>query len=214
MRSSALLLLCFVGFVASGCSSIYYATMEKLGKEKRDILISRVQDAREDQAEAKDQFRTTLDRFKELTGFQGGDLEDKYRALADDYEECEDRASTVRSRIASIKDVGGAMFDEWEDEIAEIPQPELRANSSKLRSDSLRKYEGMVRAMDQASEKMDPVLAAFKGHVLYLKHQLNAQMVSSLQNEVVKIDGDVSRLVADMEKSIAEADSFLASMPK
>lgn len=198
----------------SACSSVYYATMEQLGKEKRDILISRVEDAREDQQEAKDQFRTTLDSFKKLTGFEGGELESRYRALADEYEACEDDAETVRDRIESIKDVGEAMFEEWEEEIEQIPQPDLRSKSSQLRADSRRKYDGMLRAMDSAAGTMDPVLAAFKGHVLYLKHQLNAQMVASLQNEVVKLDDDVTRLVTQMEQSIAEADSFLATMPK
>jgi Protein of unknown function (DUF2959) len=212
MRRSFLVGLCAL-LSLSACNAVYYATMEKLGKEKRDILIGRVEDAREDQTEAKDQFRTTLDRFRALTGFDGGELESRYRDLADDYESCEDAATTVRDRIASIKDVGSDMFEEWEAEIEEIPQPELRSKSAQLRSDSLRKYEGMLRAMDQAASTMDPVLAAFKGHVLFLKHQLNAQMVASLQNEVVKLDDDVTRLVAQMEKSISEADSFLKTFP-
>lgn len=210
MRCSPLL-LSFALLAFTACGSVYYATMEQLGKEKRDILIGRVEDAREDQEEAKDQFRTTLDRFRALTGFDGGELESRYRDLASEYEGCEDAAETVRDRIASIEEVGDDMFDEWDAEIEEIPQPELRSKSSQLRSDSLRKYEAMLRAMEQASSAMDPVLAAFKGHVLYLKHQLNAQMVASLQNEVVKLDDEVSRLVARMEQSIAEADTFLSS---
>lgn len=214
MRRHALLGSLFLLAVSTACGSVYYATMEKLGKEKRDILISRVEDAREDQEEARDQFRSTLDSFKQLTGFDGGELESRYRALADEYEACEDDAETVRDRIESIKDVGEAMFEEWETEIEEIPQAELRSKSAQMRSDSRRKYDGMIRAMDSAASTMDPVLAAFKGHVLFLKHSLNAQMVASLQNEVVKLDDEVSRLVTQMEKSMSEADSFLATLPK
>ncbi len=46
------------------CSSMYYGMMESFGKEKRHIMLERVEEARDDQSEAKDQFRTTLDRFK------------------------------------------------------------------------------------------------------------------------------------------------------
>ena len=36
-----------------GCSSAYYGTMEKLGYPKRDLMVSRVESARDAQQEAK-----------------------------------------------------------------------------------------------------------------------------------------------------------------
>ncbi len=59
---------------------------------------------------------------------------------------------------------------------------------------------------------MKPVLAAFKDQVLFLKHNLNAKAISSLQPELSKIEGNVSRLIKEMEKSISEADKFIQSM--
>ena len=32
-----------------GCSMLYYTAMEHLGKQKRDILVSRIRDAKKDQ---------------------------------------------------------------------------------------------------------------------------------------------------------------------
>src|SRR5688500_11571548 len=60
-----------------GCKSANYAFWDKFGYEKRDILVSRVEDAKVDQEKAKEQFKTTLQRFQELTNFQGGELEAK-----------------------------------------------------------------------------------------------------------------------------------------
>ena len=36
----------------TGCSSTYYGAMEKVGIHKRDIMVDRVTDARDSQAEA------------------------------------------------------------------------------------------------------------------------------------------------------------------
>jgi hypothetical protein len=58
------------------------------------------------------------------------------------------------------------------------------------------------------------VLRAFNDQVLYLKHNLNAAAIASLQDTAVQIDKDVSALVADMEKSINEANAFVANMEK
>ena len=38
-----------------GCQRAYYATLEKLGYHKRDLLVGRVQDARDAQENAKAQ---------------------------------------------------------------------------------------------------------------------------------------------------------------
>ncbi|MCB1101027.1 MAG: DUF2959 family protein [Kiritimatiellae bacterium] len=67
--------------------------------------------------------------------------------------------------------------------------------------------------MKGAAASMDPVLAAFHDQVLFLKHNLNSAAIASLDNEVVRMQGDVSRLISDMEAAIAEADAFLASWP-
>jgi septal ring factor EnvC (AmiA/AmiB activator) len=48
--------------------------------------------------------------------------------------------------------------------------------------------------------------------VLYLKHNLNAQAVSSLRKEVADIETEVSSLIADMNRSIKEADAFVKNL--
>ena len=59
---------------------------------------------------------------------------------------------------------------------------------------------------------MRPVLAAFKDQVLYLKHNLNAQAISSLQETAANIESDVAELISAMNASIAEANEFIKQM--
>jgi uncharacterized membrane protein YqgA involved in biofilm formation len=47
---------------------------------------------------------------------------------------------------------------------------------------------------------------------LYLKHNLNAAAIGALKGEGVKIETDISRLIADMNKSIAESESFIKTL--
>jgi hypothetical protein len=60
---------------------------------------------------------------------------------------------------------------------------------------------------------MDPVLHKLHDYVLALKHSLNAQAVASLQGESIRIQADVTRLIEDMNASIAQADDFIRRMP-
>lgn len=109
----------------SGCSSVYYNTMEKLGYEKRDLLVDRVEDARAAQEAAREQFASALDQFIAATNFQGGDLEAAYRRLNAAYAASERRANAVRERIDRVEKVAGDLFSEWEDELELYTDREL-----------------------------------------------------------------------------------------
>jgi hypothetical protein len=41
-----------------GCSSAYYGTMEKLGYHRRDLMVNRVESARDAQDDAKEEFES------------------------------------------------------------------------------------------------------------------------------------------------------------
>lgn len=199
-------------FLATGCSSLYYSALEKVGWEKRDLMVKRVKAASEEQGKAKEEFASALDRFQSVLAKSGGDLEKKYRQLESEYEGCKSRADKVGERIASVEDVSEALFREWERELEEYKSDSLRATSERRLRETRRQYDTMIAAMQRSSATMQPVLAAFKDRVLFLKHNLNAQAIASLQGDVAGIEDDVARLIADMDRSIAESDAFIAKM--
>ncbi|MCK5887018.1 MAG: DUF2959 family protein, partial [Alcanivorax sp.] len=55
----------------------------------------------------------------------------------------------------------------------------------------------------------EPVLQAFEDQMLYLKHNLNAQAIGALENELGRIRSDVDTLIRNMEASIAETEAFI-----
>ncbi len=201
-------------FLLAGCQNTYYKAWEKLGYEKRDILVSRVEKARDGQQTAKEQIKTTLQQFQEVTGFQGGDLEAKYKKLDASYNKAESRAGEVRDRISAVESTAQAMFAEWKDELKQYKNEQLRASSQQQLDQTKARYNELIGIMKQAANKMDPVLAAFKDQVLFLKHNLNAQAIASLQGTAGQIQTDVAALIRDMEASIAEANEFINSMNK
>ena len=206
------LLLFFTIFFTGGCQKAYYSTMEKFGVHKRDIMVDRVEAARDSQQEAKEQFQSALEQFSTVLNFKGGRLEDKYKTLQAEYDRSEARANEVRDRIEAVEDVSKALFDEWEDELDQYTSSSLRRDSEKKLALTRRQYEQLIKAMRRAEAKISPVLKALRDQVLYLKHNLNAQAIASLQNELVTVESDVAELIKEIEKSIGEADSFIKTM--
>ncbi len=81
--TTLLSILISISFLA-GCQTAYYKTMEKIGVHKRDIMVDRVEKARDSQEEAKEQFKSALEEFSSVLNFKGGDLEEKYNTLNDE----------------------------------------------------------------------------------------------------------------------------------
>ncbi len=201
-----------LALVLPGCKSAYYGTMEALGVHKRDILVDRVESAREGQNQAKEQFQTALEQFMAVVDVEASDLQTKYQKLQKELDRCKADAQRVSDRIASVESVGNALFKEWEGELEEYANDDLRRASAKKLRDTQDQFDKLLTAMRKAEGKMAPVLAAFNDHVLYLKHNLNARAIASLEGVVDTLESDVARLVADMQASIDEADAFISSM--
>ena len=157
-------------FILSACQSAYYGTMEKFGVEKRDILVDRVDDARDSQSDAQEEFRSALERLDTMLNIDGGELEQQYNALRDDYEDSKELRETER------------------------------------------RYAELLRVMERAADKMQPVLDKMQDNVLYLKHNLNAKAIDAIRGEFSNLQNDISVLIKDMEAAVAESNRFIEAM--
>ena len=206
--AGSILMLTLLG----ACSSAYYKTMEGFGIEKRDILVDRVEDARDAQDSASEQFASALDQFRSTVNFDGGDLEETYDRLNAEYDNSVSEAEAVSERIDAVEDVAEDLFREWEKELDEYSRSDLRRSSAKLLNDTQKRYKQLMATMRRAERSMEPVLDAFHDQVLVLKHNLNARAIGALRNELDSIERDTANLIAQMQKAIAEANAFIESM--
>jgi hypothetical protein len=190
----------------------YFRAIESAGHHKRDILVSRVENARDGLEEAKAQFQNALEKFSALTEFDGGPLEEVYRQLKVEFDYSKSRALAVSDRIDAVQEVAEALFAEWEDELEQYSNRSLR-NASRLKlKQTQQMYGQLLSAMRRAESKIGPVLGVFQDQVLFLKHNLNAQAVAHLEGELGSLAAGVSGLITAMERSIDRANSFMHTM--
>lgn len=195
-----------------GCQSAYYAAAEKVGYAKRDILVDRVESARDSQQDAKEEITDALTEFRKVVDYDGGELEARYKALASQLEDSEKAADAVRERIDAVEHVAGALFEEWNAELAQYSDAALRSRSEQQLRQTRARYQEMIGAMKRAESRLDPALQPLRDQVLFLKHNLNARAIAGLRGEVVQLDAQVDALVRELDKAIAEADRFIADL--
>jgi len=198
--------------ILPACTTANYAVQERFGIEKRDILVSRVATAAEAQGEAKEEFADALEAFRAVVSVSAPELESAYDDMKTAYDRADARADTARDRVTNVKRVARDLFREWEGELGQYSDGALRRTSERQLRETERTYAELSDKMDAAITSMEPVLTVFNDRVLYLKHNLNARAIAALDAETASLEGDVARLIADMEDSIAAADAFIRQM--
>lgn len=206
-----LLATCLV-LLLSACQSTYYSIWESMGVEKRDILVDRVESVNEAQEEAQQQFSSALEELSALINFDGGELQDAYEQIKDQYDASNDSAERLISRIDKVESVAEALFDEWQDELQQYSNESLRRDSERKLKETQRRYNSLLKAMHRSADKMQPVLTALNDNVLYLKHNLNASAIGALQGEFDKIRQDIQVLINEMNSAIAQSSEFINSI--
>jgi len=181
-------------------------------KEPRDILVTRVENASEAQQEVAVEFKTALERFKSVTGFDGGDLEQKFNTLNAAFKRSESVAEDVSARVDAVVDASNRLLEEWRNELNDYHDPSLKRKAEAQFDATRAQAEKLIATMRNAEAKIEPVLGAFKDQVLFMKHNLNMQAITSLQQESVLVEASVADLIREMEMSIAEAELFVREL--
>jgi len=211
-RNSVWLLLIAALGLAPNCQKAYYATMEKFGVHKRDIMVDRVERVRKTQEDTKETFENALERFQAVVEVDGGKLEKKYNKLKKVLEKSEAKAKALSAHIDDVENVSLALFKEWEEELNDYTSDALRQQSAEQLAETRRRYRPLMAAMRKAESSVEPVLVPLRDQVLFLKHNLNARAVAALDVEVASVKTDTQILIAELESSIQEANRFIHAM--
>jgi len=195
-----------------GCSKAYYGAMEKVGIHKRDILVDRVEGARDAQSEAQEQFKSALEQFSTVIHIKNSNLKKAYEKLNAEYEDSEKAAKKVSERIDKVESVSDALFEEWEEELKLYKSADLRKSSKQKLQDTKTRYREMLASMHRAEKSMEPVLLSFRDNVLFLKHNLNAQAIGSLRSEFSTLKGKIDGLIQNMNEAIKTSNKFIADI--
>ncbi|MBP6343913.1 MAG: DUF2959 family protein [Candidatus Omnitrophica bacterium] len=213
LQRAALVLMVVV--LSSGCQTLYNTTLEKVfGVEKRQIFKKSVEDVNAQQKKAQETFQDSITRLKELYNFKGGQLESVYNKLKSSFENAQSEADKVHERIQNMDGVAKSMFSEWDKEIKTYSNPVFAENSRKQYSETKSRYSVLIKSVRESEASMKPVLKQLSDHVMYLKHNLNASSIGTLKGESSAIESQIEGLVDGMNKSIAEADSFIRTLLK
>jgi hypothetical protein len=128
------------------------------------------------------------------------------------FDDSKEKVAEVKNARQKMETVANDLFREWEGEIDDIQTAEFKNKSRAKLQQTKTRFNELNRDLAASEAKMDPVLTRLNDHVLYLKHNLNAQSIAQLKTENARIENDIQNLIKDMNKSIRQADEFIKTI--
>lgn len=197
----------------SGCTTTHFSVWEKLGYQKREILQSRVERARDHFQVALDNFGLLASASEPLTaqGASASDVASWLQVLRGAYRRALKSASTLSAQIQQVDDVGMALFDEWEAEIDNTASSAQRSADQQELADTRRAYNVLIGSMRRSEVGVSPVLTAVEDSMRSLDAE-SAQGVDNPGSGFLSLQGDLERLSGEFRRSIGLADEFANSL--
>lgn len=218
LQKQALIIAIILPVVLSlaGCQTMQGAlnqTKVMIGAaQKRDIMVSEVQNARVSLEEVKAQFQMSMEQFKTVLLNSQAKAEEKHKALKSETKTTSKKAEDIQDSIDSVSKAAEAMFVEWETELNQYSSENLRSSSAMSLQEVKDQNAKFINAMTLANEKAAPVITAFNDLVLFSKNSLTDQVMDSLQSELASVEESVAGAVMELDNSISEADTLINLM--
>lgn len=197
------------GYLLTGSAM---SRIEWLWTEPRQLLVDRVEEARDSQQRAAEEFRDALGEFKAVVDLPESDLERQYNKLNKAQIRSKAAADDINEHVDRVVKASNRLLDEWRTELKDYNDPALRRLAEQQFDQTREQATQLIASMREIEDRMQPVLNSFQDQVLYLKHNLNLSAIAALEGEAIVIESNVDALIADMNRSIAEADAFIKIM--
>lgn len=198
--------------LTSGCSTVYYTVWEKLGKEKRDLLLSKLSATREAQGELKEALESTAERIQKEYPFDVGNTGKAYDMLSADYETVNKRFENVKKQNSQVNTIAVDLFSEWEKEARGMSDPSLRKQSLQHLRESKESFSELSKHTKRSIDRVTPLLKKLDDHRLFRKHLLNAKATRSLEKSLRGLDPEIDSLKKDIEESIRSVREFESTL--
>jgi hypothetical protein len=194
------------------CQTADYGASVKSADPNFSPLVSRIEQYREAQQAALQQFQAMGQQLSGWTSPAHADLQALYAATVDQDHASIEAAITVSSVINSIEEAAAAAFKEWQIAVDLSSDAQLKADSQKRLGVTWQSYTDMLQVLRQCEAKTSSVLAALHDNGEYFKDNLNAGEVANRQPQLNELRNDVQTLEYRMNIALDSTEAFITSI--
>lgn len=201
-----------LGLIAGCQSSPYYASMERLGVSRGEVLAERVDAARQAQQRAREALDSALSRLELALSASPSTFSREREALTQALEKSDDAQRDLAWRLDDADEAAEAVFTEWHDELDDYHDERYRELSERQLAESRERYADIRQALATSREQMRPVTETLNDTALLLEHEEKARDLAALGDRMPEMRDTLGELATRAAQIDRETDALVEAL--
>jgi hypothetical protein len=188
----------------AGCATSGYQQADKTGAgiaEFRDEIVK-----------GKAAVDATMKSLSDVAATANTDPRKAFEQYSKDVANLESTAARIRKSAQDMKDQGQAYFDQWEQQMAQVNNPEIRSLAEERKAKLKETFESIKQYTEPLKAQFDPWMSDLKDLQLYLSNDLTIAGVEAAKGLFVKTQNGGLEVQKSMDGLVAELNTIAATI--
>jgi hypothetical protein len=191
--------------VFSGCGSTK-------GYKQADKTGAGIASFRDEIGKGKEAIDTTMKALSDIATTATTDPRKAYDQYTKAVANLDSTANKIRSRAQSMQEKGQAYFTQWEAELAQVANPEIRALAEQRKAKLRESFDNVKKYTEPLKAQFDPWMSNLKDLDKYLGNDLTIAGVEAAKPLFTKTQEEGIEVQKSMDGLMAELNTIAATI--
>jgi len=212
MKTTILKHILTVTAVTAGVMTLLSGCGTTSGYKQADKTGAGIAEFRDEIVKGKTAIDATMKSLSDIAASANTDPRAAFTQYSKDVANLESTAATIRKRAQTMRDQGQAYFAQWEKELAEVKDPEIRALAEQRKAKLQETFESIRKYSDPLKAQFDPWMSNLKDLQTYLGNDLTIAGVEAAKSLFAKTTAGGQEVQKSMDALIAELNTIAATI--
>jgi hypothetical protein len=189
----------------SGCAS-------SSGYKQADKTGAGIAEFREEIVNGKKAIDATMKSLGEIATTANTDPRKAFGQYSKDVSNLESAAAKIRKRGQTMQEQGQAYFTQWEKQLAEVNNPEIRNLAAQRRAKLQETFDSVRKYTEPLKDQFDPWMSDLKDLQKYLSNDLTIAGVDAAKGLFSKTTNEGLEVQKSMDALVAELNTIAATI--
>jgi len=198
--------------VAAGVTQLLTGCGSTTGYKQADKTGEGIAEFREEILNGKKAIDTTMKALGDVAASASTDPRKAFHTYTKAVEKLESTAADVRKRGQSMKEQGDAYFKQWEAQLAQVSNPEIRKLAEERKAKLQETFASIRKFTEPLKAQFDPWMSDLKDLQKYLSNDLTIAGVDAAKGLFTKTTNGGLEVQKSMDGLVAELNTVSATI--
>ena len=212
MKAIKLRSIVMLAALTAGAITLMNGCAAKSGYKQADKTGAGIAEFRDEIVNGKKAIDATMTSLSEIAATANTDPRKAFEQYSKDVSNLESTASKIRKRAQEMQAQGQAYFKKWEQELADVSNPEIRDLAAQRKAKLQTTFEDIRKHTEPLKSQFDPWMSDLKDLQRYLGNDLTIAGVDAAKGLFKKTTSQGTEVQKSMDALVAELNTVAATI--